>query len=434
MTTGSPDPAPRRYSPGVTLLRRSDGGPALAAAATSLAETEAWLLADAISEDDLLALFESLVWRLVAAGLPLDRASLHVGTLHPQIYGFAWSWNRLDGFCDELRVPEAALASDSYRSNPLFKAVEGGEPFRGDLTDPATLAAFPLMAELAQQGFTDYVVTPLRAGGAYHNVVTAATQRRGGFPADVLSRLARIFALFALHVERHILLRLAANVLDTYLGVAAGRQVLHGSIKRGAGDRIRAIVWSSDMRGFTELTDRLDGADTIMLINAYFERLADAVMRHGGEVLKFMGDGLLAVFPFAAFDGERAAAAAALAAAEAALAAIDQLNDAPPAELQHVAGWRPLRSAIALHEGTVFFGNVGAPGRLDFTVIGPAVNTASRVEALSKTLGRSLLITAPVARLLDRPLDQLGDHELRGVGQPIPIFAPSEPRTPTQPE
>ena len=203
--------------------------------------------------------------------------------------------------------------------------------------------------------------------------------------------------------------------------------MLRGSIKRGAGEAIRAIIWVSDLRGFTDLSDRLAGSDIVALINAYFERLAGAVMAEGGEVLKFIGDGLLAVFPYAHFKNERAAAQASLAAAEQALRAVDDLNRATPPELAAIDGWRPLRSGIALHEGEVFFGNVGAPDRLDFTVMGSAVNTASRVEALTKSLGRPVLITEPVARMLDRPLDHLGEHTLRGLAIRWRFSVPSRP-------
>lgn len=419
MPVARPDPAPRTYPASVSLHRRAAGGPAVADGTASIADVEAWLLADALGEEDVLPFFEQLCWRLVAAGLPLDRASLHVGTLHPQLYGFGWNWNRVDGLCDEVRVAEAALANDSYRRNPLFHVIETGEAFRGRTSDAAQ--RFPLMAELARQGYVDYAAIPLRAGGAYHNAATVATKRAGGFSESQFKDLTRMLRLAALHVERHIALRIAGNVLDTYLGAAAGGRVLRGSIKRGAGEPIRAIVWASDLRGFTDLADRLDGPDMIALLNAYFECLAGAVLAHDGEVLKFIGDGLLAVFPYSAFADERAAAAAALAAAQGALQAIDRLN-ADPRVLAHVAGWRPLRTGIALHDGEVFFGNVGAPERLDFTVIGRAVNAASRVEALSKSLGRSILVTEPVARLLDRPLEPLGEHELRGLAAPLSIY------------
>lgn len=418
------DPAPRSYPSFVTLLRRSEIGRAAAPARTSLAETEAWLLGGAVEEDDLLTLFEALLWRLVAAGLPLDRASLHVGTLHPQLFGFAWNWNADDGLCDEVKVTEASLQTEAYRRNPLYRVIDLGETVHARAANPEDLERFPLMAELQKQGISEYVALPLRAGGAYHNAATAATKQAGGFGDAEMAALRRIYQLFALHVERHIALRISRNVLETYLGAAAGEKVLRGAIKRGDGTAIQAVIWASDLRGFTDLADRLAEPDMIALLNAYFERLVGAVMAHDGQVLKFIGDGLLAVFPYEAFATPAAAAEAALTAAEQALAATDALNAEPPEELARIDGWRPLKSGIALHEGEVFFGNVGAPERLDFTVIGPAVNAASRVEALSKSLGRAILVTEPVAELLTRPLEDLGAQELRGLSRPIGVFTP----------
>jgi len=420
-----PDPMPRSYPPFVALQRRSARGAASAPGTTDFAAIESWLLGDAATEDDLLTFYESLVWRLVAAGLPLDRTSLHVGTLHPQLFGFAWNWNRADGLCDEVRVAEQALRADAYRRNPLFGVIERGESFRGRTDDAEAIERHPLMADLARQGIVEYLALPLRSGGSYHNAATAATRQAGGFTAEQLDGLQRILRLFALHVERHIVRRIAVNVLDTYLGTAAGGSVLDGRIKRGAGESISAVVWASDLRGFTDLSEKLGGPDMIALLNAYFEVMAGAVLDHGGEVLKFIGDGLLAVFPFTRFNGETAAAEAAVSAAEQAIADLARLNADPPPELEAAAGWRPLATGIALHEGNVFFGNVGAPERLDFTVIGPAVNAASRVEALTKALGRSILITASVARRLDRPLDALGQHALRGLSAPVELFAPA---------
>lgn len=419
------DPSPRSYPPFVTLLRRAEGGRAAAPARSTAGEVESWLLGEAVEQDDLLPLFESLVWRLVAAGVPLDRASLHVGTLHPQLFGFAWNWNADDGLCDEVKVAEDSLKTEAYKRNPLYRVIEHGETVQASTENDKEVARYPLLAELRKQGITAYLALPLRAGGAYHNAATAATKRPGGFEETELAALRQIFRIFALHVERHIALRISRNVLETYLGAAAGEKVLHGSIKRGDGEPIRAILWASDLRGFTDLADRLAEQDMLALLNAYFERLVAAVMTHDGQVLKFIGDGLLAVFPYSAFAGETEAAEAALAAAEEALAAVEALNGAPPEALARIEGWRPLKSGIALHDGAVFFGNVGAPGRLDFTVIGPAVNAASRVEALSKNLGRAILITEPVARLLSRPLEDLGEHRLRGLAKPLGLFSPA---------
>ena len=419
------DPAPRSYVPSVWLMRRSALGPAAAPEKTSPDGIQDWLLGEALDSDDLLTLFESFVWRLVAAGYPLARASLHVGTLHPQLIGFAWNWSKADGLCDEVKVAEAALRSDSYRRNPLFQVIEHGQSVHADTSDEAVRDRYPLIGELAAQGITEYLAVPLRTGGDYHNAATIATAREGGFERGQVDALMELLRFFSLHVERHMAMRLAGNVLETYLGAAAGERVLKGSIQRGSGQRMRAVIWASDMRGFTDLSDRLKGDDMLALLNAYFEALAGAIHDHGGDVLKFIGDGLLAVFPFEAFESEAAAAEAALAAARQALASLDRLNADPPEDLAAIEGWRPVASGIALHEGEVFFGNVGAPERLDFTVIGRSVNATARVEALSKQLGRPLLITEPVAKRLSAPLDHLGAHGLRGLSEPVGLFSPA---------
>jgi adenylate cyclase len=416
------DPAPRRYAPSVTLVRRATRADTVVAEdVAGLEDVEAWLLGDAAAESDTLALVPAFAWRLVAAGFPLDRMSLHAGTLHPQVYGFAWGWARGDGLCDEIRVAEDALQADAYRKSPLAGLIERGEVF--DAVPAEVADTYPLMAELAEQGMTEYLGVPLTAFGTFHNAASVATTQPGGFSTQERATILRLLKLFALHVERHIALRIAANLMDTYLGTLAGGRVLTGGIKRGWGAPIRAVIWASDLRGFTTLADRLEGPEVTALLNAYFEALAGAVLDHGGEVLKFIGDGLLAAFPFETEAEGREMAANALTAAQAALAGLARLNAAPPPELAGIAGWRPLRTGIALHDGEVFFGNVGAPARLDFTVIGRAVNEAARIEALTKDLGRDLLISAPVFARLDAELEDLGIHPLRGVAEGMHLFS-----------
>lgn len=413
------DQAPRSYAKGVRLYRRLSGP--IARLDLNL-EIEAWLLDQALQEDDLIALFRALIDRLSALGLPLDRVSLHVGTLHPQLIGFAWLWNSEDDLTDEMQVPASLLTTASYRDNPIAQVLERRIVYRARL-EKSEEGDAPLMRELKAQGFSDYICLPV-GSGSYANAMTFASRRSGGFSEDDLRRLKRILSLFALHVERHLLLRITQNVLDTYLGLAASSEVLAGTIQRGSGRAIRAVIWVSDLRGFTDLSDRLSGPQVTAILNAYFECLVGAIAAEGGEVLKFVGDGLLAVFPFDDTRAPEDVAAAALAAAKAALAALEHLNAEPPLALAEIDGWHPLRNGIALHEGEVFFGNVGGPQRLDFTVIGRAVNEASRVEAMSKALGRSLLITAPVAAYLQEPLHDLGAQRLRGLAEPLGLFAP----------
>jgi len=396
------DPAPRAYPAFVTLMRRAAGGRERAPAACTIADIEAWLLGPALREADMLSLVDRLFWMLRATGLPLDRASLHVGTLHPQLIGFAWNWLLQDGLCDEVKVAAESLRTEAYRRNPLYRVIEFGETVQARPGDAGDAARYPLVAELAKSGFTDYIALPL-SGAAYHNAATVATRHDGGFSAEQRAQLDRVLGIFALHVERHIAVLIAQNALGAYLGGLAARRVLSGSIRRGGGEAIRAVIWVSDLRGFTDLSERLAGPDMIALLNAYFEEMAGAVLAQGGEVLKFVGDG-------------------ALAAARDAIARFERLNADPPPALAAIAGWRPLRSGIALHEGEVFFGNIGAPDRLDFTVIGPTVNQASRVEALQKGLNRPVLVTDQVARLLDEKLESLGEHALRGVARKVTIY------------
>jgi adenylate cyclase len=418
------DPSPRKYPPAVTLVKRSARGIAAAPSATTLADIEYWLLHESSIESELLLFVESFIWRLVVAGIPLDRFTLHMGTLHPQLIGFAWNWKSDDKLVDEVKVADAAALSQSFLSNPLHRVREHGETIRRAPHAPGAAEEFPILGELAADGIVDYIAFPLSSAGR-RNMMTIATKRAPGFSDVELKQLEHLLRLFALHVERYSALRISGNALDAYLGVSAAAKVRAGSIKRGSGDAVHAMLWVADLRGFTQLSDRLQPADIIVLLNAYFEVMAGAVLAHGGEVLKFIGDGLLAVFPFETDAAAAQAARAALDAAQRAIRGLDALNAEPPSQLAGVDGWRPLRAGIALHEGEVFFGNIGAPERLDFTVIGAAVNEASRVESLQKTLKRDILITEAVARHLDGGLDHLGAHLVRGVSAPISIYSPS---------
>lgn len=420
------DPAPRTYVKHIHLLARSDRGPACAPEQQTLEDVHDWLLHDATQIDSVMLMFEEFMWRCKAAGFFIDRCTLHVGTLHPRVVGFSWVWNSTDALCDEIAADAAAVNAVSFTSNPLFRVMREGEIIKLDLETEEGRNAGSLMQDLAEEGYTAYVALPLSAAGEMHNAMTFATKRPGGFPPVDKERIRSLIDLLALHVERHIVQRIARNVADTYLGPIAGRRVLDGEIRRGDGDAIKAVVFMSDMRGFTQLADRLSGPEVTAILNAYFDRVSDAVLNHGGDILKFMGDGILAVFDQNVL-GEKAAAEAAVKASRAALAAIEDLNETPLDTLPDPDLWQPLKIGIGLHRGEVFFGNVGGENRLDFTVIGRAVNETSRVESLCKPLGRELLMTAPVKEALSGDLqsglNEMGEHALRGVGKPVAIFS-----------
>lgn len=426
MTRHALDPSPRTYAASVQLLARSSRGASCAPSDQTLDDVKTWLLNDATSIKDVMLMYEEFMWRCHAANLGIDRATLHVGTLHPRVIGFSWFWSALDGFCDEIAADANAIKHEAFTRNPLYKVMAEGEFVKVDLETDEGLNAFPIMTELAEEGYTNYVAIPLSAAGAMNNAMTLATTRKGGFQDGAKERIRSVIELFALHVERHIVQRIARNVADTYLGPIAGQRVLDGEIKRGDGEAIDAVVFMSDMRGFTQLADRMSGPEVTAILNAYFDRVSTSVLAHGGEILKFMGDGVLAVFDQKAL-GRKAAADAAVKAARAVLSAIDDFNETPPEDLPDPAVWHPIKIGIGLHMGEVFFGNVGGEERLDFTVIGRAVNETSRVESLCKPLGKTLLLTDPVRSALptglQSALDPMGDHELRGVGSPVAIYS-----------
>ena len=251
------DQAPRQYAPGVSLLhrrtfeldRQSD---------TSPADIERWLLGAASKTTSAHVLTEGFACRLAQAGLGVDRFILNVGTFHPQANGYGWAWSIVDGICDEIQISEETMFSDAFRNNPIYRVVAFGETVRVNLlpADPGSLS--PLMAELAAAGFSDYVADPLSTSGTRHNAVTLATRQAGGFTDAQLETLMQLLELFALHVERHIVIRIARNISYTYLGREAGERVVTGTIKRGSGLTIGAIVWSSDMRDFSALSARHD--------------------------------------------------------------------------------------------------------------------------------------------------------------------------------
>lgn len=426
MTRNVLDPAPRSYAPHVYLLNRSQRGASCAPEQQTLSDVHDWLLHKATRIDNVMLMFEEFMWRCTAADLGIDRCTLHIGTLHPRMIGFSWFWSRLDEICDEIAADAGAITQTAFTRNPLYKVIIEGQTIKVDLETEEGRTSAPLMQELAEQGFTAYAAMPLSASGETFNAMTFATTRPGGFETKDKDQIKRLIDLLALHVERHIVTRIARNVAETYLGPIAGRRVLDGEIRRGDGEAIEAVVFMSDMRGFTQLADRLSGPEVTAILNAYFDRVSVAILNHGGDILKFMGDGILAVFDQKVL-GEGAAASAAVNAARAALSAIEDLNETAPDDLPPAELWHPLKIGIGLHRGEVFFGNVGGEERLDFTVIGRAVNETSRVESLCKPLGRELLLTEPVRAALtgelQTGLNEMGEHALRGVGKPVAIFA-----------
>jgi adenylate cyclase len=353
---------------------------------------------------------------------PFSRISIAMEVLHPELSGGTLYWR--DGEVEERQIKRAGILTwDDYLRSPVYVIEQTNRPWRWRLGDP--VPDMPLIQDLSHQGNTDYCLFPLPIQDTSRtSTMSFATRRPGGFGAlggDDLGAglLRRIAWAMTPYVERVALRVIALDLLDAYIGKIAGRRVYGGQIELGAVEPIDAAILVADLRGFTSLSEELGEIAMVELLNRYFETLGEAIAAHDGQILKFMGDGLLAVFPIVG-EGERAAVhGAALQAAIRARANLATLNTALAAENR-----KQIDFGIGLHTGSVAFGNIGAGTRLDFTVIGPAVNQASRIQDLTKELREPILASGDFVDALKAPLRLVGARNLRGVEKPVELFAP----------
>jgi adenylate cyclase len=365
-----------------------------------------------------IASFDEFAWRLVAAGMPLIRVTLHTATLHPQFLGTTITWWRDTAETVQVMIAHEVGDAIPYEKNPVYRVCYGRETLRRRLDLPDDELDFEVLIELRERGGTDYIAMPIDSAYAAAYMLTFVTDRPRGFREDELADLARVGRRLSIAADRHNQYWITHNLLCAYLGANTGPKVLTGQIRRGTGMELTAVLWSSDLRGFTERSDRLPSERMIALLNVLFEAQAAEIRAHGGEILKFIGDGILAIFPIAEADAVATVARTAVATARKAITAVARLADQPAME-----GEPPLDIVIALHVGTAHYGNIGAADRLDFTVIGPAVNLVSRIENAAKMLGQPIVVSADLAAALDGVVS-LGRHRLRGLATPQELFAP----------
>jgi len=382
-----------------------------------------WLIGDARRIASPARALDEYAWRLLAAGLPVIRVTLHSGTLHPQFLGAAYVWWRTTAQTQEIMVMHEVADLVPYAGNLVARVRLGGETVRRRLDSPAVRLDFPILRDLKAQGVTEYLGLPVRsADGMSAHMASYSTDKPGGFSEAEIVELTRVSKRLPIMADMHSQRQIAENVLKAYLGPLTGPRVLAGKIRRGTGETIAAVLWSSDLRSFTQLSDNLPGEEVIAILDQVFDAQARAIAAHGGEILKFIGDGLLAMFPVATPDAAAKAAADAMVAAAEALAAVQTIECGS-------TGTGALKIVIALHYGTAIYGNVGAAERLDFTVIGPGVNLVSRIEAVAKSLDLPLIVSDDFARVCGGTLRSLGLHKLRGLEQPHELFAPTEAGT-----
>jgi adenylate cyclase len=375
-----------------------------------------WVLSEGRLEPDLGRFVDQLLTRAVAAGLPIWRFYIGLQLVHPQMIATGVLWRRGQGY-EEVPRLHGVLTSPAYIGSPMQEVRNAGGPVRYCLNDLPE-SAHTVLHELKSGGGVDYIAFPMqlsRPGSM--PVASFATDRKSGFSEEDVADLKRLVDMMAAEAEIYIYRNISETVTDTYLGHIVGEQILRGQIKRGDGREINAVLWFSDLRDFTGLNERMSAPDLLELLNNYLQLVGDALKANGGEILKFIGDGVMAYFPaedalFLPYVTNNAIAAA--------RQLVDDIEAAN--EARAAGGHDPVRCGVGLHVGPVTFGNIGTEDRLDFTIIGPAVNRAARLESLTKELGVPILASAEFNAVSTTPLKSLGKHTLRGVPQPVEVF------------
>ncbi|HSV00732.1 MAG TPA: adenylate/guanylate cyclase domain-containing protein [Roseiarcus sp.] len=390
-----------------------------------IAKLATWLAKAGLEGQTETALVEGFCSRAVAGGLPLARAMLLVDTLHPIHEGRAFRW--------EKEKPEATLieygrtaegeAAERWRTSPLYRLLNSGESLLRLRVSAETEVEFPSFAEFREAKFTDYVAIINRFAedgviGEMDCVYSYwTTDRAEGFSDDEIGALKRLTPFLGLAIKAASLARIAETLVETYLGRDAGRRVLRGRIERGVTDRIKTVLWFSDLRNYTRISETSAPEEIIPLLNDYAEAVVSSIHENSGDVLKLIGDGVLAIFPA---DERSRACAAALDAARAAQEAVAALN-----ARRVEKGLPATEMYLGLHIGEVFYGNIGSKERLDFTVVGPAVNEVSRIAAMCRSVDQPILISAAFAESCADErgaFASVGRFALRGVGKPQELF------------
>ncbi|MEQ8604088.1 MAG: adenylate/guanylate cyclase domain-containing protein [Marivibrio sp.] len=387
-------------------------------------ELGAWLVDQTIHGAAIDRLLEGFCERLNALGVPLLRGHLSFGWLHPMVGSISITWSRDAGLTRD-RHPRGEVTEEWLASPPKALMDSGGDFARYRLEEGEGVERFEHLADLEAQGASDYVLTLT----AFRDRKAALETRDGliaswscdapgGFTDAEIAVLKRLMPRLALGVKAAVREEAARNVLSAYLGASAGQRVLDGKIRLGDGDEISAVLWFSDMRGSTALADAMAPSDFLALLNRYFDCTAGAVLDHGGEVLRFVGDAVLAIFPTDGPGGGERAGRLAMAAAEEAFARARRLNEAREPDAPEIA------FGLALHVGDVLYGNIGVPERVEFSVIGAAANEVARLEQLTKEEGRPV-IASDAFHALAPPREgweNLGPRHFRGVRRPQTVW------------
>jgi adenylate cyclase len=388
--------------------------PQTRALADRAARLSKWLTQDGRFVSGNRELLDQFCAKVVEAGVPLSRSWLHIRTLHPEFAGVSRVWRR--GMQTEERFLDFGFENwPAYLNSPVRHVVEQRKFCRWHLDDGEPLP-FPVLEEHRSAGYVDYAIAPMIFSDGRVNAVSWATDRPGGFSETDLRLFEEVLPTYSTVVEVKSLRRFTTNVLSTYVGREPGELIMKGQIRRGDVRTIKAALTIVDLRDFTGLSDALPPSEVIETLNRYFDCVIPPIKRHGGEVLEFLGDGILAILKE---NGERSAREACQSAFEAAREGLDGLS-----ALNHDLSITPrqLKAGFALHYGEVSYGNIGAGDRLDFTVIGPDVNLTSRIERLCRELDRNLIMSEDFVQYLGSPVIEIGHFRLRGFSRMQLLF------------
>ena len=376
-----------------------------------------WLIQDTREERFIDNILVDLCERLRAAGVPVGRATLHFRTLHPQWLGARILWRKGLEEADITTFSYGVEKTPQFLSSPMNEIFNGALEVRQHLEQPGPDGfAYALYDDMRAEGLTEYIAWPIYHTLGKRHIATFSSDAPGGFTDEHVAFLKDLLPALTLVTEIRLKNILARTLLRTYVGPHASEQILAGATTRGSGTTVGAAILICDLRDFTTISDMWPRDDVIELLNGYFDAMSEPIERHGGEILKFMGDGLLAIFPLSNPN----ACANLLQAIDEAAAAVATLN-----EENSRNGREVLRYGVGVHVGDVMYGNIGSSSRLDFTVIGPAVNIASRLETLTKEVKRPVLLSKAFVDMAGcaAGMESLGAFPLKGLGEPVDVFA-----------
>ena len=374
-----------------------------------------WLIDGARAAGSPTRMMGEICERLVAAGLPLWRVGIFVRTLHPDIYGRNFIWR--PGAEVEMGTVDFNILDDpAFTNSPLAIVFTEGTEVRGRL-EGLQDRRFSIFDDLRAEGVTDYIALPLHFTDGLSHASSWTTKQPGGFTDQQVAALRALVPALARVIEIVQWRRTSSLLLDTYVGNRAGERILKGQIRRGHTDIMDAAIWLSDLRGFTALSDRLPAETVVDILNGYFDCQVAAIRAHGGEVLKFMGDGLLAVFPIDEYVGDvRQVCSQVLDAARESRASVEAMRYPIGDTIER------FRFGVALHVGRILYGNIGGGNRLDFTCIGPAVNLAARLEKIAGKLSRTVVASAGFAGICAAGWDDLGEFPIAGFSKAERVY------------